>query len=181
MSNRVQVFTYKDGLLARLAHDLQIECRQFEIERRGATITGRFALGSLRVDGAVERGRLAAGVLSDSDRRKIAQTMVDDVLELRRFGEAVFTGTVGGAAAGLRIQGSLALHGRTATVAPFAITRRGALWTAEVTLVPSRWGIAPYRALAGALKLQDRVTVRIELDADRGEDGDARWDAAAVG
>lgn len=175
MSNRVLVFTYKDGLLARLAHDLQIECRQFDVERKGAALTGRFVLGSLRVDGAVERGRLAAGVLSDGDRRKITQTMTDDVLELRRFGEASFTGTIAGTATAPVVDGSLTLHGRTATLAPFSITRRGALWSAEVTLVPSRWGIAPYKALAGALKLQDRVTVRIELDADRGEDGDARW------
>lgn len=172
--SRVLVFTYKDGLLARLAHDLQIECGKFEVERKGAEIVGRFALASLRVDGAVQQGRVAHGVLSDGDRRKILETMTTEVLELRRFPDATLTGAIRETGSGFLIDGTLDLHGRTASLSPIAVTKRGDVWVAEVALVPSRWGITPYRALAGALKLQDRVTVRIELDADRG-DADARW------
>jgi hypothetical protein len=173
--SRVLVFTYKDGLLARLAHDLQIDCGKFDVERKGDEIVGKFALASLRVDGAVQHGRVAHGVLSDGDRRKILETMTTDVLELRRFPDATVKGTIRTAGGGFTIDGTLELHGRSAPLAPIAVTKRGDLWVAEVTIVPSRWGIAPYRALAGALKLQDRVTVRVELDADRGAEGDARW------
>jgi hypothetical protein len=45
----------------------------------------------------------------------------------------------------------------------------------EVPLVPSRWGIAPYRALAGALKLQDRVIVRLSLPRGDRLAGAQRW------
>jgi hypothetical protein len=173
--SRVLVLTYKDGLLARLAHDLQIDCGELDVERRGTEIVGRFALASLRVDGAVQHGRVAHGVLSESDRRKILETMTTEVLEVRRFPEATLNGTIAASASGFTITGTLELHGRTVSLPPVAVTKRGDAWVAEVVLVPSRWGIAPYRALAGALKLQDRVTVRIELDADRGADGDARW------
>ncbi len=174
MNPRVLVFTYKDGLLARLAHDLQLSCRSFSVARTGETITARFALGTLKVDGAVERGCVAPGVLSDGDRRKIEQTMADDVLELRRFAEARFAGTLAIRGADPVVDGTLTLHGRTVPLGPVTARQRDGLWVAEVSLVPSRWGIAPYRALAGALKLQDRLTVRIELPVDRG-DGDATW------
>lgn len=173
--NRVLVFTYKDGLLSRLAHDLQIDCSHFEIERKGPEISARFVLASLTVDGAVQHGHVAHGVLSQGDRRKIEQTMADEVLELRRFGEATMRGTIAATAGGSRIEGTLELHGRTVQLPPMNVIKRGAVWTTEVSLAPSRWGITPYRALAGALKLQDRVTVKIELDAELGADGDARW------
>lgn len=182
MTDRVLVFTYKEGLLSRLAHDLQIECHRFEIERHGTEVTGRFALGSLRVDGAVQHGRVAPGVLSDGDRRKIEQTMADDVLESRRFAEATLRATL--VPATRTLEGSLTLHGRTASLPPVVVQRRGAQWVAEVTLQPSRWGIAPYRALAGALKLQDRVMVRVELgvqgDGEIAADGDAAWRSGAT-
>lgn len=35
----------------------------------------------------------------------------------------------------------------------------------EVELTPSRWGIKPFKALMGAIKLQDRVRVRFDLPA----------------
>jgi hypothetical protein len=175
MTDRVLVFTYKDGLLARLAHDLQIDCGNFEIERTGDEIHGRFALGSLQVDGAVVRGRVAHDVLSEGDRRKIEDTMRGEILEARRFVDATVHGTIASSANGFTVTATLELHGRTVALAPFGVTKRGALWTAELSIMPSRWGITPYRALAGALKLQDRVTIRVELDAERGAAGDARW------
>lgn len=176
MTNRVVISTYKDGLLARLAHDLQIRCRSFTVVRRGEQLEARFMLASLQVDGAVERGAVAPGVLSDGDRRKIEQTMAQDVLEVGRFPEATLTGTVRRSGVSVTIHdAALTLHGRTVTLAPLAVQRRDDHWIVETTLTPTRWGIAPYRALAGALKLQDRVAIRVELTADRGDDGDATW------
>jgi hypothetical protein len=31
---------------------------------------------------------------------------------------------------------------------------------------PSRWGIRPYRAMAGALRLKDRVDIEVAVDTD---------------
>lgn len=175
MTPEVVVLTYKDGLLARLAHDLQIRCERFEIQRSGNTVTGRFTLSSLHVDGAVERGRVADGVLSAGDRRKIEQTMRDDVLELSRYPEASFRGAIepGADASKTRVQGKLTLHGREVDLGLVTAELRAGRWIAEITLVTSRWGITPYRALAGALKVQDRVIVRVSLDATTGDD--AAW------
>lgn len=155
------VLTFKDGLLARLAHDLQIRATDWNATIDGDAIVVRVVLAGLRVDGAVEHGRVAHSVLSRGDLGKIERTMNDDVLASMRWPEARFEGTIDRAA--LRVHGKLTLHGRTLELPPVALREDGELMRAEVALTPSRWGIAPYRALAGALKLQDRVIVRIAL------------------
>lgn len=160
------VLTFKDGLLARLAHDLQIRATSFDAKLDGDAITLVVPLAKLKVEGAVEHGRVKPSVLSTSDLGKIERTMHDDVLTSARHPEARFEGTVDRKA--LRVQGRLTLHGRTVELAPIALREDGELLRAEVPLVPSRWGIAPYRALAGALKLQDRIVVRIALPRDLG-------------
>src|SRR5256885_12067352 len=44
----IRVFTFKDGLLSAVAHDLQIRLEQFAITLDGENVTGEFALKSLR-------------------------------------------------------------------------------------------------------------------------------------
>lgn len=156
----IHVFTYKDGLLARLAHDLRLTLRRFEIQRDGATVQARFWPGSLQVDGAIDRrGQLET--MSDGDRRKIGENIANDVLHLERHPEASFHGQIVSGA----VEGELTLAGRSASVR-VPVQAVGDRLRGEVTLVPSRWGIAPYKALAGAIKLQDRVLVVVDLPAD---------------
>jgi len=162
----IQVFTYKDGLLARLAHDLRLTLGRFEIQREGATVQARFWPGSLRVDGAIDRrGQLDPAALSDSDRRKIGENIANEVLHLDRSPEASFRGQI--VADGAAVEGELTLAGRSVALR-VPVQAVGDRLRAEVTLAPSRWGIAPFKALAGAIKLQDRVLVVIELDAAAG-------------
>lgn len=173
MLPQVHVFTFKDGLLARLAHDLQIRATDWEIAVDGDAVRGRFGLAGLRVDGAVERGRVADGVLSTADRAKIERTMADDVLLMRRHPDATFAGVLDRETR--RVTGKLTLHGRAIEIGPLVLREDGDRIVGEVTLVPSKWGIAPYRALAGALKLQDRVIVRWSLPRADGLAGAQRW------
>jgi len=162
----IQVFTYKDGLLARLAHDLRLSLRRFEVVRAGETITGKFWPTSLVVDGVVERGgQLDARALSEGDRRKIAGNIADEVLLLARHPEVGFVGSIVGAG----VAGELTMVGEAMPV-NVAVEAVGGRLRGQVTLVPSRWGITPYRALAGAIKLQDRVLVKIDFP-----DGVDRW------
>ncbi len=167
---KIEVFTYKDGLLARLAHDLRLSLGRFEVVREGDEIRGRFWPGSLTVDGAVGRGgEVDARALSAADKQKIAGNIAEHVLDLARFPEVSFAGKL--VAGEQTIDGTLTLVGRAVPL-QIAVRATGGRLLADVALVPSRWGIAPYRALAGAIKLQDRVLVRLDLPV---EPGDGRW------
>ena len=170
---KITVFTFKDGLLARLAHDLQLTLGRFEVVRTGTAVRGSFWPASLTVDGAMGRGGVVdTQTLSAADRRKIADNIAQSVLKLEQFPEASFVGEV---EAGARaVAGTLTLAGRSAPLRVELRAQEGRL-RGEVTLVPSRWGVAPYRALAGAIKLQDRVLVRVDLPEQPDEGG--RWGA----
>ena len=171
---KIEVFTYKDGLLARLAHDLRLSLGRFEIVREGDEIRGRFWPGSLTVDGAIGRGgELDTRALSGSDRSKIAGNIAERVLDLARFPEAAFTGKLAAGEGTHTLEGTLTLVGRAVPLR-VSVRAAGGRLLAEVLLVPSRWGIAPYRALAGAIKLQDRVLVKLDLPADM-----ERWSGPA--
>lgn len=163
MTATIQVFTFKDGLLARLAHDLRLSLRRYEVRREGAAITGTFWPGSLVVDGSVGKGgAVDADAFSAGDRGKIGDNLAE-VLKVGQHPEVRLVGTI----AGSTITGTLTLAGETRPIR-VEVLRGGGRLRGEVTLTPSQWGIAPYRALAGAIKLQDRVVVRVDLPVDPG-------------
>ncbi|MBC8072451.1 MAG: YceI family protein [Deltaproteobacteria bacterium] len=161
MDRELLVLTFKDGLLARLAHDLQIRATDWDVVIDGDAITVRVGLRGLKVDGAVVGERVAPGVLSAGDLGKIERTMNEDVLATGRWPEARFEGVID--RAGMVVRGRLGMHGRSIELPPVHVVEEGGRVHAEVAIVPSRWDIGPYRALAGALKLQDRVVVRVSL------------------
>lgn len=158
----IHVYTFKEGLLSRLAHDLKLRLSAFEIVARGREVEGRFDPRALRVLGAMRDGQLDADALSASDRDKVQETIEREILRAREHPQIVFQGRVIGDAAPFVVEGTLALCGRTQ---PLSVTldASGPRWTGEVEFAPSRWGIKPYRALGGALKLQDRVRVSVEV------------------
>ncbi|MCA9546446.1 MAG: YceI family protein [Myxococcales bacterium] len=156
----VQVFTFKEGLLSKVAHDLRLSLARFEISRDGDTVRGRFWPDTLTVDGAMRDGRLDADGLKPKDKRDIHQNMTRKVLQTDRNPVVELEATH----AGGRLQGQLTLNGRRQPIA-CAVTEAGGRITGRVTLVPTRWGVQPFKALMGAIKLQDRVEVTFDLPA----------------
>lgn len=179
---QIEIFTFKEGLLSRVAHDLRIHVEAFEVSLVDDRIDARFDPASLRVDGAMRKNTLAPGVLDAADRRKIEDTIRDDVLGTRRYPEIRFEGRVDPSTRPLRIEGHLELVGQrrpvSLTLSP-VVLGTGRWLRGRTTLVPSRWGIRPYRALAGALKLQDRVEVQVqaqdEPDPEAATVTERRW------
>ena len=156
----IQVFTFKEGLLSKVAHDLRLTLERFEITREGDAVRGRFWPETLQVDGCMRGGRLDPGGLRPKDKREIHKNMTRKVLQTHRNPVVALDATVEAA----RLQGQLTLNGRRHPVACALRTVDGQI-TGRITLVPSRWGIAPYKALMGAIKLQDRVEVSFSVPA----------------
>lgn len=157
------IFTFKEGLLSAVAHDLQIRVTAFAItiDEPAWHLDARFDAASLRVAGVMRNGALAPDVLSDADKRTIEQQIVRDVLHADRFPEIRFTSSVATARDDqLVIDGTLALHGREGRLAVCAI-REGARWSADARLHQPDFGIKPYSAMLGTLRVQPDVIVRV--------------------
>ena len=160
----IHAYTFKEGLLSKLAHDLRFTLTRFSISVRGTEITGRFTLSSLRVDGVMRSGKLERNELSPNDRERIQETM-QDVLRVRDHAEAKLSARLLNAAPPFLIEGQLTLCGETRPIQTRLELDSDRLLGA-ITIVPSQWGIKPYRALGGTLKLQDRVRIAIDASAD---------------
>lgn len=158
---RVHVFTFKDGLLARAAHDLRLRVERFLVSVDEQRVTASFDADSLRVDGTMREGALDRQELSDKDKEQIERTTRDEILQASRHPKVVFEGTEQKEGDRHRVAGQLSLRGKKLPIELLVREEQGRLKGA-VELEPSRWGIRPYKALLGAIKLQDRV--RLELD-----------------
>ena len=157
---RIQVFTFKRGLLSRAAHDLRLVLDRFEVQTDGEQVEARFWPESLRVEGALKDGVLAPDELSESNKAEILENIREKILRTDRYPEARFTGT----AKDNHVRGELELVGETQPIELDFQEADGKL-AAEVELVPTRWGIKPFKALLGAIQLEDRVVVRFEAQS----------------
>jgi polyisoprenoid-binding protein YceI len=161
-----RVFTFKEGLLSPIAHDLRLIVGNFSIEVDDAThaLSASFDTGSLRVDTPMKDGVENPSALSDADKQKIAAQIRDDVLHSAKYPNATFrsSSVIARADGGYDLDGELTLHGVTRPLQ--AQTRLVAgRQCLELTLHQPDFGITPYRAMLGTLKIRADVTVRITL------------------
>jgi len=155
----LQVFTLKEGLLARLGHDLRLSLARFDIACDRGNVDVRVDLGSLQVDGAIRDGVLDGAALSAADHSKILESARDEVLQVGRYPEARYTGRARQIApAEFAIEGTLALRDISAPLT-VSVVLRGRELVAECTLTPSVFGIKPFRALAGAIRIRDHARI----------------------
>lgn len=163
----VLVFTFKEGLLSAVAHDLKIRVTRFAVRVDEATnaIDATFDPASLRVMTAMKDGADAHGALSDSDKKKIEEHIASDVLRVKKFPEIRFVSTSveeDASGTGYRVRGKLTLCGQTHEVS-FVSRTDGEGQVAEVKLHQPTWGIQPFSAMLGTLKIKPDVMVRAAL------------------
>lgn len=148
------VFTYKEGLLSAVAHDLEIRVESWtaDVDAAAGTVEARFDARSLRVVRAI------GGNVSERDKETIGKNIAQDVLDAKRYPEIRFRG----ARLGDRVEGVLSLHGREKSVS-FVPRDEGGAWSAEVRLHQPDFGIKPYSAMLGTLRIQPDVLVRVTM------------------
>lgn len=154
----VHVYTYKAGILSPMAHDLRLRLERWEVEQNGSQVIAKFWPESLVVEGPMIRGEVRLEGLSDRDKASILTTVRTEILLIARWPEVTFSGEVSPTS----VAGELTIRGVTQALrAP--LRRDGNQTIGDVEIAPSRWGIAPYKALGGAIRLQDRVRVVFRL------------------
>ncbi len=154
----IRVYTFKDRrkLLSPVAHDLRLSLQRFEVTRDGETVRVRCTVDGFVVDGKMVGG--AVETMRDKDRRDVLDNLRKKVLKTRRHAEATFEGTYTNG----RVSGELSLVGRRAAL-DFELTEEAGRLQGRFDLQPTRWGIPPFKALLGAISLEDRVVVEIDV------------------
>ena len=166
------VFTEKEGLLSAVAHDLRLRVTAFHVEvDAGGAVQARFEAASLRVVCAQRGGVDDLGALSDKNRAEIEANLRKDVLAPERFPEIRFTAEGDASRAGhdretlagggeVLLAGKLTLHGTTRPLS-VRVGVRGEQLVVTAQLQQPDFGIKPYSAMFGTLKV--KPTVRVQL------------------
>jgi hypothetical protein len=160
---RVEVFTFKEGLLSKIAHDLCLVMDRFRVCVSGDSVEAEFHPESLRVVGVVERGVLDQTKLSAADTVEIVTNIRTKILRTREFPLAKFAARVQTGDPRV-LDGTLELCGKTLPLS-FPVREDNGRYRGQIEIVPSRWGIAPFKAMLGSIRLADRVTVRFDFAA----------------
>jgi len=161
-----QLHTSREGMAKKIGHDLVIEATRWtaKINTDGDDITRSTA--TVTVDTRsfkVISGSGGAKPLSDKDRKDIEENIDKKVLKTDKFPEITFASTSVKSAGGdnVTVLGDLTIMG-TARPASMDITMAGDKATGTMNLKQSDWGIKPFSALMGALKLADALTIQVE-------------------
>jgi polyisoprenoid-binding protein YceI len=158
------VKTYREGMAAKVGHDLIIEVQRWDAVLEIAEDPSRSSLELNADAGSLHPRDGLRGIkpLTDRDRGEIRKNIDDKVLggQPISFRSTAVEGAGGNGR--LTVRGDLTMAG-TARPATFELELGpGGELTAGTELVQSDWGIKPYRGLMGALKVRDSLEVRFE-------------------
>jgi polyisoprenoid-binding protein YceI len=160
------VFTFKEGLLSPVAHDLRLKVTRFSVQLDDAktVVNATFDAASLVVDTPMKDGAENPSALSVADKDKIAGQIRDDVLHSSKYPEVTFRSRslVQRSDGGYDFSGDLTLHGTTRALSGSTRLLDGRQ-TLELSLHQPDFGITPYKAMLGTLKIQPTVRVLLKL------------------
>ena len=154
----LSVQTRRGGAAAKAGHDLLLEVTAWNgtltIGADGAPTAAELTADATSL--RVQRGTGGMKALDDEDKANIHQTIDDEVLER---GDLAFRST---AVDGDRVEGELTLAGRTRPLTlELSVAGDGSV-SGSATVKQSDWGMKPYSALFGTLKVLDEVEVSLE-------------------
>jgi polyisoprenoid-binding protein YceI len=157
------VRTGKTGAAAKAGHNLVIEVTRWSATLDVADEPGAAEL-ALTADAGSLRVRSGSGgmiELGDEEKASIEQSIDDDVLKggAIAFRSSAVEAAPGG---GLHVQGDLDLLGASRSLAFDLDAGEDGRLTGSARFKQTDWGIKPYSALFGTLKVTDEVEVGID-------------------
>ncbi len=154
----LHVETGRSGAAAKAGHDLIIDVNAWEATLEVGD-SSSLALSADPTSLHVREGHGGMQALKDDDKDDILKTIDKDVLKKKSI--AFRSSSVEPAGEGLTVSGDLELGGKSKPIS-FELSESGGTVTGSATIKQSDWGIKPYSALFGALKVNDEVTVVVE-------------------
>jgi polyisoprenoid-binding protein YceI len=162
---RLKVF--REGAAARMGHDLVFGVRNWsakvnvdpsDLSRSSLEATAE--VGSFSILEAIG----GAKALSRGDHADIKRSIEEKILDAGRFPTVDFRSTSVSMVDETRamLSGELTIAGTTRPV-DVSLTLTGGRAKATLTVVQSQWGIKPFKAFMGALKVRDAVDVILDV------------------
>jgi polyisoprenoid-binding protein YceI len=155
----LQVKTYREGIAQKVGHDLVIDVTAWQ---GTLVLNGSTSSISLDADSSsleVREGHNGVKPLSDKDRGEIRKNIDNKILRQQPIS---FRSTqVERSASGLSVQGNLSI-GETTRPVQFELAMDGNRVSGIVPLVQREFGIKPFSAMMGALKVRDDVEIVID-------------------
>jgi YceI-like domain len=164
-TGKLRIRTGRRGGAAKAGHDLLIEVGSWKatIDASAQPAETRMSLSADAKSMRVIEGTGGMMTLGDSDKDGIRQTIDEEVLKgapIEFRSTDVQTRNDGG----LQVNGELELLGKTAPVSFTLQTGEHGRLMGAAKLTQSDWGIKPYSALFGALKVADELDVEFGAD-----------------
>ncbi|HEU4536897.1 MAG TPA: YceI family protein [Polyangiaceae bacterium] len=164
-NSAVFVNSYREGMLARVGHDVTFRVHQYTVEVDPNTLmmNARFDATSLKLERATADGKTPSDV-SDKDRKEIESNAAKDVLKADKFPEVLFQSTqVTPLGPGqYQVKGNLTLRGQTREI-QFNTHSENGRQVADIKINQPDFGIEQFKALLGALKIRPELDIRVEL------------------
>ena len=149
--------TSRDGVLSPLGHDLDLIVEEVDVTRTDDNVEVVVDAASVRVHGVMKNEALVTNEPSQKDRTKIESNIQSQVLSVKRHAQVRFQGKLESE----RLVGELTLCGVTK---PFTLHLRDGVWVGVVH--QPDFGIEPYSALLGQLRVAPDVVVRASVAQD---------------
>jgi hypothetical protein len=162
------ILAFKDGMFSRAGHDVKLEAGKLQVEVDSTRVVVVVDTRSIRPVCAMRGGREDREALSARDLDTIRGYVEKDILGVDRHPEIRFESTsITPEGAGFVVEGRLSLHGRTRSLRTKVEQTDGRL-VARVTLRQPEYGIRPFTALLGGLKIRPDVIVELSIPATEG-------------
>ena len=157
----LRVKTGRHGAAAKAGHDLVIEVKSWEatLDVGADADASTLELSADATSLHVIEGKGGMQALGDDDKADIRKTIDKDVLKKKDI--AFKSTSVADEDDGLAVAGELTMGGKSKPV-EFVVSESGGTITGSAKVNQSDWGIKPYSALFGALKVNDEVEVEVE-------------------
>ena len=160
----LSVHTRRSGAAAKAGHDLVIQVTSWE----GTLDVGDDASATsieLSADATslrVHKGTGGMQPLGDDEKASIHQSIDDEVLKRREITFRSTGAQQAGDGSRIKVEGDLTLAGTTRPIEFDIVADEAGQLSATAVVKQTLWGIKPYSALFGALKVADEVEIVLD-------------------
>lgn len=160
----LQVKTYREGVAAKVGHDLVIEVARWEakVEIAADPDGSSIELSADPRSLEVREGLRGMKPLTDKDRQEIHKLIDDKALKGQPISFRSTAVREAEGAGGVTVEGDLTMGGNTRAIGVQLSVGADGRVSGTIPLTQSRWGIKPYRGLMGALKVRDELEIVID-------------------